>query len=188
MAAGGQPARGRLAEEEITTHPPVSLACAPLAARLCTHLQDNVVAARAGRVDIDCVYGDVYARREGPFPVLAEKQTVVPLYDWRVRWMVAGQLAVTSWTAQSSTSTSWAPESSYEGGFQRYPDVEGMTHQVNTPDRPGYSVHFLFAVTDQPIRLPRQDRSILRSTPISLCPAARTPYGLGHRAGKTPTR
>lgn len=82
-------------EEEITTHPPVCLTCAPLAARLCTHLQDNVVAVRAGRVDIDCVYGDVYARNEGPFPVVAERQTVVPLDDWRVRWMVGGQLAVT---------------------------------------------------------------------------------------------
>lgn len=29
---------------------------------------------------------------------------------------------------------------------------QGMTHQVNTPEDPGYSVHFLFAVTDQLIR------------------------------------
>lgn len=82
-------------EEEITTHPPVCLTCVPPAAGLCTHLRDNVVAVRAGRVDIDCVYGDVYARGEGPFPVLAEKKTVVPLDDWRVRWTVGGQLAVT---------------------------------------------------------------------------------------------
>ncbi|GAA0348089.1 hypothetical protein PV735_31960 [Streptomyces turgidiscabies] len=82
-------------EEEITTHPPLCLRCAPLAARLCTHLQDNVVAVRVGRVEVDCVYGDVYARSEGPFPVLVEKKQVVPLDDWRVKWMVGGQLAAT---------------------------------------------------------------------------------------------
>ena len=71
------------------------LTCVPPAAGLCTHLRDNVVAVRAGRLDIDCVYGDVYTRGEGPFPVLAEKKTVVPLDDWCVRWTVGGQLAVT---------------------------------------------------------------------------------------------
>jgi hypothetical protein len=28
---------------------------------------------------------------------------------------------------------------------------QGMTHQVSTPEEPGYSVHLLFAVTDEPI-------------------------------------
>lgn len=82
-------------EREITTHPPLCLTCAPLAARLCTHLQDNVVAVRVGRVDVDCVYGDVYARSKGPFPVLVKKKQIVPFDDQRVKWTLGSQLAAT---------------------------------------------------------------------------------------------
>ncbi|MDO0927293.1 cupin domain-containing protein [Streptomyces sp. TG1A-8] len=44
--------------------------------------------------------------------------------------------------------------------FTRVGDVlilpQGMTHEVQTPDVPGHSVHLLFAVTDQPVPPPPQ--------------------------------
>lgn len=82
-------------EREITAHPPLCRPCAPLAARLCPHLRGKVVAVRARQVSIDGVYGDVYRRSNGPFPVLAEKKKVVFTDDWRRKWMVGAQLAAT---------------------------------------------------------------------------------------------
>jgi hypothetical protein len=76
-------------EREVTTHPPVCLPCAPLAARLCPHLRDKVVAVRAG---LDGADGKVYERGRRPLPVLAEEQTVFTI-DWRVRWTVGAHLA-----------------------------------------------------------------------------------------------
>ncbi|MDX2935984.1 hypothetical protein [Streptomyces ipomoeae] len=81
-------------EREVTTHPPVCRACAPVAARRCPHLKNKVVAVRAGQVALDGVYGKVYSRGTGPLPVLDETTTVFAR-DWRVRWMVGAQLAAT---------------------------------------------------------------------------------------------
>ncbi|WP_199845840.1 hypothetical protein [Streptomyces europaeiscabiei] len=81
-------------EREVTTHPPVCRACAPLAARLCPHLRDKAVAVRAGRVALDGVYGKVYQRGSGPLPVLIDKR-VVFTGDWHVKWTVGAQLAAT---------------------------------------------------------------------------------------------
>ncbi|WP_327346019.1 hypothetical protein [Streptomyces europaeiscabiei] len=81
-------------EREVTTHPPVCLACAPLAARLCPHLRGKVVAVRARQVAIDGVYGEVYRRSNGPLPVLVEKR-VVFTDDWQRKWTVGAQLAAT---------------------------------------------------------------------------------------------
>lgn len=63
-------------EREVTTHPPVCLACAPLAARRCPHLRDKVVAVRARQVSLDGVYGKVYAGGGGPLPILVGKRVV----------------------------------------------------------------------------------------------------------------
>lgn len=78
-------------EGEVTTHPPVCLACAPVAARLCPHLRDNVVAVRVGRVTLDGVYGQLYVPGV-PSPVPARNEVAL-FTDRRARWMVGGQLA-----------------------------------------------------------------------------------------------
>ncbi|ULR48398.1 hypothetical protein [Streptomyces deccanensis] len=82
-------------EREVTTHPPLCRAHASVAARLCPHLRDNVVAVRARTAVVDGVYGSLYRRGPGPLPVLAAKKTVVFKGDWRMRWMVGTQLAAT---------------------------------------------------------------------------------------------
>jgi hypothetical protein len=82
-------------EREVTTHPPLCLEHAPLAARLCPHLEGNVVAVRARRVEVDCVYGNVYAHSGGPLPVLVARKQIVPFDDARLRWTLATQLAAT---------------------------------------------------------------------------------------------
>ncbi|MEH0433883.1 hypothetical protein QBB34_47830 [Streptomyces stelliscabiei] len=81
-------------EREVTVHPPLCLTCVPLAARLCPHLRDRVVAVRARRVFLDGVYGTVYASSRGPFPVPVGKEVVFP-DDWRRKWTVGAQLAAT---------------------------------------------------------------------------------------------
>ncbi|MDX3067101.1 hypothetical protein PV518_33840 [Streptomyces sp. ND04-05B] len=81
-------------EREVTTHPPVCRPCAPLAARLCPHLRDKVVAVRARRVSLDGVYGQVYTGGPGPLPIPVEKR-VVFTNEWRLKWTVASQLAAT---------------------------------------------------------------------------------------------
>ncbi|WP_416985466.1 hypothetical protein [Streptomyces sp. T028] len=81
-------------EKEVTTHPPVCRACAPVAARLCPHLENKVVAIRAGGVLVDGVHGNLYERGGGLLPVVKEKKVVFS-GDWRVRWMFANQLAAT---------------------------------------------------------------------------------------------
>ncbi|MGI5143716.1 hypothetical protein [Streptomyces sp. CA-106110] len=78
-------------EGEMTTHPPLCLVCAPVAARLCPHLRDNVVAVRVGRVILDGVYGQLYVPGV-PDPIPA-RNDVALFMDRRARWMVGGQLA-----------------------------------------------------------------------------------------------
>ena len=80
-------------EREVTTHPPVCLPCAQLAARLCPHLRDSCVAVRVGRVVTDGIYGQLYTPGLAG-PVRGGKQ-VVFADDPRVRWMVGAQLAAT---------------------------------------------------------------------------------------------
>jgi len=80
-------------EGEVTTHPPVCLGCAPLAARLCPHLKGNAMAVRVGRVTVDSVLGQLYTRGV-PYAVPTEK-TVVFLDSPQARWMVGSQLAAT---------------------------------------------------------------------------------------------
>jgi hypothetical protein len=82
-------------EREITTHPPLCREHAHVAAQQCPHLHKGVVAVRAGRVKVDCVYGNVYADSGGPFPTLVEKKAIVPFDDPRLRWTLATQLAAT---------------------------------------------------------------------------------------------
>lgn len=79
-------------EEEITTHPPLCLACAPVAARMCPHLQGKVVAVRARQVIVDGVYGQTYVRTKGPIPVLGERKVVLT-HNWQARWIVGAQQA-----------------------------------------------------------------------------------------------
>ncbi|MER5601669.1 hypothetical protein [Streptomyces sp. NPDC002265] len=48
-------------EGEMTTHPPVCVPCAPIAARLCPHLRRRgAVAVRVAEVIVDAVYGHRY--------------------------------------------------------------------------------------------------------------------------------
>ncbi|MGW1675564.1 hypothetical protein [Streptomyces sp. NPDC002324] len=82
-------------EGQVTVHPPLCLACAPVAARLCPHLEGNVVAVRADRINVNCVYGDVYANSGGPLPIRVATKQIVPLDDARLRWTLATQLAAT---------------------------------------------------------------------------------------------
>ncbi|MEE1838106.1 hypothetical protein [Streptomyces sp. SP17KL33] len=81
-------------EGEVTTHPPLCRAHAPLAARLCPHLRGRVVAVRARDVSVDGVHGMVYKRGNGLVPIATKKQVVFH-GDWRIRWTLANQLAVT---------------------------------------------------------------------------------------------
>jgi hypothetical protein len=77
-------------EDEVTTHPPVCAPCAAVAARLCPHLRDNVVAVRAGRVILDGVYGQMYL--PGPPPIPGARDVAL-FSSARARWMVGSQLA-----------------------------------------------------------------------------------------------
>ncbi|MEU1599922.1 hypothetical protein ABZ468_45850 [Streptomyces sp. NPDC005708] len=73
---------------EVTTHPPVCRPCAPVAARLCPHLRDHVIAARVGLVILDGVYGQLYT--PGPIPA---GRNVALFNSPCARWLVGSQLA-----------------------------------------------------------------------------------------------
>ncbi|WNZ14953.1 hypothetical protein [Streptomyces sp. 11x1] len=81
-------------EREVTTHPPLCRPCVPLAVQLCPHLRGKVAAVRARRVSGDGVHGMVYQRGENGAPV---ESTVKVVFhgDWRMKWMLGGQLAAT---------------------------------------------------------------------------------------------
>ncbi|MBC2869792.1 hypothetical protein [Streptomyces mexicanus] len=79
-------------EGEVTTHPPVCRPCAGVAARLCPHLRDNVVAVRVARPVVDAVYGQFY-KLGRPFSPVAGERGVALISDPAVQWMLGGQLA-----------------------------------------------------------------------------------------------
>lgn len=72
------------------THPPVCLACAEVATRLCPYLQEGFVAVRVGDSEVSGVYGERYATRP-PFPIVDE-DAIVRFDEPQVRWVIAAQL------------------------------------------------------------------------------------------------
>jgi hypothetical protein len=80
-------------EGEVTTHPPTCEECQLVAMVQCTPNRGRFVALRVGRVLTDGVYGRLYRPTARPAPEGAN--TVLFTGDARLRWMVAGQAAVT---------------------------------------------------------------------------------------------
>ncbi|AEW92906.1 MULTISPECIES: hypothetical protein [Streptomycetaceae] len=81
-------------EGEMTTHPPLCRRCARISVRQCPHLNDQAVAARVGRPEIDHVLAVRY-RKGGTAPEPAGHADVVPIADPAIRWYLATQLVAT---------------------------------------------------------------------------------------------
>ncbi|MEW2301945.1 hypothetical protein AB0958_18560 [Streptomyces sp. NPDC006655] len=76
----------------MTTHPPICVPCAPVAARLCPHLQrEGAVPVRVRTAVYDAVIGLRYFRSRFGL-VAAQKKEVVLMNAWTAKWVVAGQL------------------------------------------------------------------------------------------------